>query len=90
MFYTYILYSPKSKDFYYGWTKNLNQRFKQHNEGLVKATKPYSPWELVWYGAFQTVELAKEFEDYLKSGSGKALAYKRLLNTVALKKDKWG
>jgi hypothetical protein len=44
----------------------------------------------VWYGAFATRALAEDFERYLKSGSGKAFAYKRLVNSEALKKDKVG
>ncbi|MBI2109198.1 MAG: GIY-YIG nuclease family protein [Parcubacteria group bacterium] len=59
MHYVYILWSSKSKNFYYGYTEDLRKRQK----------------------------LAKDFERYLKSGSGKAFAYKRLLNTEALKKD---
>ena len=44
------------------------------------------PWSLVWYGAFQTEKQARDFELYLKNGSGKAFAYKRLVSE-ALKKD---
>lgn len=57
-----------------------------HNSGEVKSTKPHLPWELVWYGAFKTEKEARSFEQYLKTGSGKSFAYKRLVS-VALKKD---
>lgn len=43
------------------------------------------PWKLVWYGAFDTEKEAKDFELYLKSGSGKAFAYKRLVSEVLAK-----
>ncbi len=86
MYYCYILLSSKSHIFYYGYTNNLKTRLKLHNEGSVKSTKPHLPWQLVWYGAFETEKQAKDFESYLKSGSGKAFAYKRLIS-VALKKD---
>lgn len=89
MYYIYILYSAKSKNFYYGYTTDLKKRFGEHNLGLSKATKPYMPWKLVWYCAFENNKLAKNFESYIKSGSGKAFAYKRLLN-VALMKDTKG
>ena len=85
MFYTYILQSSKSHKLYYGHTKDLKNRFNQHNNGEVFSTKPYLPWKLVWYCAFQTIKQAKDFELYLKSDSGKAFAYKRLVS-VALKK----
>ncbi|MFA5871578.1 MAG: GIY-YIG nuclease family protein [Parcubacteria group bacterium] len=86
MHYTYILLSSKSHIFYFGSTNNLKERIKLHNSGNVKSTKPHLPWRLVWYSAFETEKQARDFEQYLKSGSGKAFAYKRLLS-VALAKD---
>jgi putative endonuclease len=32
------------------------------------------PWKLKFYAAFETVELAQRFEQYLKSGSGHAFS----------------
>jgi putative endonuclease len=86
MYYTYILLSSKSHKFYFGSTKNLRERLRLHNEGLVKSTKPHMPWELVWCGAFMTEKEARDFELYLKNGSGKSFAYKRLVS-VALARD---
>ena len=87
MYYCYILLSSKSHIFYFGSAKNLELRIRQHNTGEVKSTKSYIPWKLVFYSAFDTIKKAKDFELYLKTGSGKAFAYKRLLNSEALKKD---
>jgi predicted GIY-YIG superfamily endonuclease len=86
MHYVYILWSSKSKIFYYGYTHDLKKRFREHNEGISKATKPHRPWRLVFYSAFESSKKAKDFELYIKSGSGKAFVYKRLVNE-ALKKD---
>jgi len=86
MYYCYILLSSKSHRFYFGSAKDLKVRLKQHNTGKVKSTKAHKPWKLIWYGAFCTEKEARDFELYLKSGSGKAFAYRRLVN-VALKKD---
>ena len=88
MYYVYILHSAKSKNFYVGYTTNLKSRLSSHNDGKVFSTKPYVPCVLVYYSAFENSKLAKDFEQYLKSGSGKAFMYKRLVNSVALKKDK--
>lgn len=85
MFYTYILLSPKSHLFYIGSTKNLKTRLQLHNTGQVKATKPNIPWHLIWYCGFLTEREAKNFERYLKTGSGRAFAYKRLLSVVLAK-----
>jgi len=86
MYYAYILLSSKSHIFYFGSTNNLNGRFQAHNTGKVPSTRPHMPWKLIWYGAFGTEKEARDFEQYLKSGSGKAFAYKRLV-AVALVKD---
>ncbi len=86
MYYSYILLSQKSHIFYFGSAKDLKIRMAQHNSGEVKSTKPHMPWNLVWYCAFTTLREARIFERYLKSGSGKSFAYKRLVS-VALAKD---
>ncbi|MBI4101005.1 GIY-YIG nuclease family protein [Candidatus Microgenomates bacterium] len=86
MKYVYILYSSKSQNFYVGKTDSLKNRVEHHNEGLVPATKPYRPWRCVFYAAFESANLAGDFERYLKSGSGRSFLYKHLVNSVVLKK----
>lgn len=86
MYYSYILISLKSHIFYFGSTNDLKKRLALHNSEKVKSTKPHIPWKLIWYSAFETEKQAREFEQYLKTGSGKAFAYKRLVS-VALEKD---
>ncbi len=63
---------------YTGFTSNLKLRLKHHNEGSCDYTKPFKPWEVIWYAGFETEEKARDFERYLKSGSGSAFAKKRL------------
>jgi len=41
-------------------------------------TSKYRPWQLKTYVAFSNEERAVAFEKYLKSGSGRAFAKKRL------------
>jgi predicted GIY-YIG superfamily endonuclease len=86
MHYAYILLSSKSHIFYFGSTNELQLRVALHNAGSVTSTKSHIPWRLVWYGGFTTEKEARDFERYLKSGSGKAFAYKRLVS-VALEED---
>lgn len=86
MYYAYILLSSKSHIFYFGSTVNLKNRLNFHNTGQVSSTRPHMPWKLVWYGGFSTEKEARDFELYLKTGSGKAFAYKRLISE-ALAKD---
>lgn len=85
MFYTYILKSSKSNLFYYGYTEDLKRRLKEHNAGTSRYTKAHTPWKLVWYCAFESKDKAKDFELYLKSGSGKAFTCKRLVKVASVK-----
>jgi putative endonuclease len=63
---------------YVGFTGNLKSRLRSHNEGASVHTAKYRPWKLVTYMAFDDERRARAFEHYLKSGSGKAFANKRL------------
>jgi putative endonuclease len=79
MFYVYMLISisdPTQR--YVGFTNNLPQRVKSHNDGASVHTRKYKPWKLVSYFAFDDERRAREFEYYLKSGSGRAFANTRL------------
>jgi putative endonuclease len=78
MKYVYILESLDSKHFYIGITDDLHTRLAKHNAGAVSHTSKYGPWRIRTYLAFSDEALAFEFEKYLKSGSGRAFAKKRL------------
>jgi putative endonuclease len=80
MYYVYILRSRSHPgQTYIGSTADLRTRFRKHNEGASVHTAKFRPWELAWYCAFTDKYRALEFEDYLKSHSGKAFGNKRLL-----------
>jgi len=78
MKYVYILESLNSKHFYVGITDDLRARLAKHNAGEVPHTSKYGPWRIRTYVAFSDEALAIAFEKYLKSGSGRAFANKRL------------
>lgn len=78
MHYVYLLRSINFPDkTYIGFTEDLKQRMSTHNAGGSKHTAKYMPWELVSYHAFADERKAREFEHYLKTGSGQAFASKR-------------
>ena len=78
MFYTYVLRSKKDEKFYVGFTKNLKQRFEQHEKGLVESTKDRRPLELVYYEACLDQKDALHREKYLKTYHGKLFLKNRL------------
>jgi putative endonuclease len=78
MKYVYILESLDSKHFYVGTTDDPRARLAKHNAGEVSHTSKYRPWQIRTYIAFSDETPAIKFEKYLKSGSGRAFANKRL------------
>lgn len=77
--YVYILENHSVRDRYYvGFTTNLRERIVKHNSGDVPHTCKYRPWRLKTAVAFTDQQRALQFEKYLKTGSGRAFAKKRL------------
>ena len=79
MHYVYILQSVDHPDqFYTGLSNDVETRLASHNAGQSPHTSKYKPWRLLFYHYFDRPETAAAFERYLKSGSGRAFASKRL------------
>ncbi len=80
MFYVYLIKSiSKPNQHYVGYSGNYEKRLEYHNAGQSTHTNKFKPWELVGYFAFTDTDQAKEFEKYLKSGSGRAFMKKHFL-----------
>lgn len=77
-YYNYVIQSTKNGSLYVGYTTNLRQRLKEHNQGLIKSTRPYKPWKLIYYEACLDEEDAKRRELYLKTSQGQRLLKRRL------------
>ena len=79
MFYVYVLKSEAANEIYTGFTTDLQKRLKAHNSGKSTHSNKFRPWKLLIYCAFENEIRAREFERYLKTGSGIAFARKHLL-----------
>ncbi len=80
MHYVYILRSINfSEQIYNGYTTNIKERLKAHNNGSNKHTSKFKPWKMIWCGVFTSEAKAKAFETYLKTASGIAFKRKRLI-----------
>jgi predicted GIY-YIG superfamily endonuclease len=78
-FYVYILQSIDFPENHYtGLTEDLQSRLKKHNAGEVPHTSKIKPWRIKTAIAFTDRQQAAKFEKYLKTGSGRAFAHKRL------------
>jgi putative endonuclease len=79
MKYVYFLQSIEHPDQnYVGLTDDLKVRLKVHNAGGSPHTSKHKPWRLVTYVGFSDEAKAVAFERYMKTGSGRAFAKKRL------------
>jgi len=63
---------------YVGITDELGNRLREHNSGESPHTSKYGPWRLVASIGFADEKRAREFERYLKTGSGRAFAQRHL------------
>jgi predicted GIY-YIG superfamily endonuclease len=77
--FVYIIRSEKQPRRYYtGLTSNVKSRLADHNSGHCRHTATGVPWTLVVMIFFADERRAREFERYLKSGSGSAFAVRHL------------
>ena len=73
--FVYIIQSEKQPHrFYTGLTSHVKSRLADHNNGHCRYTASGTPWQLVVVIAFSDERRARDFERYLKSGSGCAFA----------------
>lgn len=79
-FYVYVLLSEKDNRFYTGYTSNLKNRIKTHNDGKVVSTAGRLPLKLIYWEGCLNQQDATRREKYLKSGNGKIYLKNRLMN----------
>ncbi|MBI2098978.1 GIY-YIG nuclease family protein [Candidatus Uhrbacteria bacterium] len=77
-YYVYVLKSKKTGGLYIGFTTDLKRHFQEHNHGQVFSTKPYLPWQLIYYEAMLNQDDAKRREKYLKTNQGARMLKRKL------------
>jgi len=61
MYYVYVIRNPRGNELYYGFSANLRQRIRSHQESVKHAG-----WILVYYEAYRSDQDARERERKLK------------------------
>jgi putative endonuclease len=80
MYVVYVLYSEKYNKIYIGYTSNIEQRIRSHNEiGKKGWTVKYRPWELIYTEEYKEKGEAMKRERWLKSGVGREYIRKEIL-----------
>ncbi len=81
--YVYLIQSLHFPEInYVGYTTDLEARIQTHNHGGSIHTAKYKPWKLIMCLMFSKEKTAKDFEQYLKSQSGRAFMKKRFLGAA--------
>ncbi len=65
--YVYILQSERNDSYYIGSTDNVERRFTEHQNGIVKSTKNLGPLVLKFSVEYDTLTEARRVEYKLKS-----------------------
>lgn len=60
-------------------TTDIHRRLEEHNAGTQTYSHRYAPWKLITHVVFSERTVACEFEQYLKTPSGKAFLLKHLV-----------
>jgi putative endonuclease len=84
VFYVYLLKSGKDSELYIGFTNNIEQRVKQHNNGLVPSTKLRRPFELIYFEGYKSEKDARNREKNLKLRSRAFAQLKKRIITSLL------
>jgi putative endonuclease len=69
MYSIYVLYHPKTRRFYIGYTSNLKRRLKEHRKSVLSHRN--KQFILIFYESFINKQDAMKREHYLKSSKGK-------------------
>ena len=80
----YVLFSCKDLLLYFGFTTNLSERVKNHNDGKTKSTAPRRPLDLIFCEFYLFEADARKREMYFKTTMGKK-AIKLMLRETLIK-----
>jgi len=71
MIFVYAISSINFNYIYVGMTADIEERFRRHNKGREKTTRPYAPFILLYTEECKDRMEARIREKYWKSGIGK-------------------
>ena len=77
-FFVYILQSQKDLSFYIGFTANLQQRLRKHNNARTGYSASKKPWNIVYFESFDNKSDALKRERFLKNQKNRNF-YSRLI-----------
>jgi putative endonuclease len=83
MYKVYVLFSKSFDKIYIGYSSNLEERIKSHNELATKGwTVSFRPWKLIHTESFETKKEVMKREKQLKSFQGRQYIRTTLLKSL--------
>lgn len=84
MWYVYVLKSCRNRRNYTGITKDLKQRFREHNSGIGgHYSSRNRPFRLIYYEAYIDKRDAASAEMFYKTGYGREILNGKLKNYLS-------
>lgn len=81
MFTVYVLFSETYNKIYIGYSSNMEERLKSHNELATKGwTVKFRPWKLIYTKTFDTKSEAMKREKQLKTARGREFIWQLINN----------
>ena len=81
MFVVYALYSKTFDKIYIGFTSNLEERFRSHNELSKKGwTINFRPWQIIYQERLSSKAEAMKREKELKTATGRKFIRSLIIN----------
>ncbi|MCI0619953.1 GIY-YIG nuclease family protein [Candidatus Wolfebacteria bacterium] len=81
LYHVYVIQSNQTKELYFGFTGDIEQRVKEHNEGKNTSTAEQRPWTLVYCESYRSERDARNREQKLKHyGNARTYVKRRLTN----------
>lgn len=71
--YVYILKSLKDGSHYIGFTRDIDKRLRQHNNGKNYSTKSKRPWKIIHVEITDNRVESRGLEKFFKSGFGREI-----------------
>ena len=82
MWNVYIIKSKDKRWYYVGSTNRLLERIREHNNGKVKSTKYYLPFDVVFTKEFDLEKEARGYERMLKD---KRIEKEKIIRAIEIK-----
>ena len=85
LYFVYVLQSQIDNSLVVGFTRSLDLRIAEHNDGQIMDTCLKRPYELVYYEACKSPKDAVKRKNYLKSNYGRKFLKSRLKHSLTPK-----